>query len=445
MRSTRRHSDHRAACLFVFASLGGVGIALVACTTSDDVVGQSEAPQADAAVVSTPLQEAGVDATKPRFEGTPLPVTCASEPCVVSLSRTLGPTPDARADGFCALLSDKTVACWGANASGQLGRGASSEDSSTPTRIAGLTDVVELEHTCAVVSNGDVYCWGTGPFLQDPANIATITTTTTPVKLSLPPAAHVGIGYDVGCAALTDGRVLCWGSNRNGQLAPPWEDAAPASAPLALDIPKGAPIARVLVGTATLLLREDGTAVSWGANPPLGRASSLSPDPSPAPIAASGIMRVDLAHDNACMAAGGAGYCWGVPLYPATSAPLERALPELVYTPEPIVDIATTRTTVENGQTRAYRWCAIGEAGKVLCRGANDDGQVGDGSFDDALQPKQVAGLSTPASRIEVTTSTSCALLTNGTVRCWGANSFGQLGNGQNRGRSPVPVEVLLP
>lgn len=446
MPSTERRPERRATRLSIAATLVGASAAAIACSSSDTLLGETEAPRPDAAP-PVPEVEAGADtAAPPPFEGKPLPVTCATERCAVSLVTTVGADPADRAEGYCALLGDKTVACWGANAFGQLGRGASFvHDSSAPARVYGVSDVVELDHTCAVTANGDVFCWGIGPFLQDPESTATLTTAHSPVKLPLPPVAHIGIGRDVGCAALTDGRVLCWGSNENGQLAPKWEDPPAAAQPVARPLPSGAPVRRVVVGTATLVLREDGTVVSWGANPPLGRPSSLFFDATPAPLLATKILDFDLTHDNACMTAGGVAHCWGVPVYPDRSSTLDRAVPEPVYTPEPVVDIATTRTLVEKGITIPYRWCAVGKAGDVYCRGANESGQVGDGSLEHAAVPKKVAGLPSPASRVKVTTSTSCALLTDGTVRCWGANDFGQLGNGQNRGTSPVPVEVTLP
>ncbi|MBX3199524.1 MAG: hypothetical protein KF850_12035 [Labilithrix sp.] len=429
----------------LLTSLVAAGGIAIACSSSDVILGASPDTGSDAA--PPPVEDAGLDGSRPPFEGAPLPVTCASEPCAVSVVTTHGSDLNVRSEGYCALLSDKTVACWGANGDGQLGRGPSYVyDSATPARVGGLSDVVELEHTCAVTAAGDVFCWGAGPFLQDPEDTAAITKTASPVKLPLPPVAHIGIGHDVGCAALADGRVLCWGSNESGQLAPTWEDPPSASEPIAREVPDGAPVRRVMVGTTTFLLREDGTVVSWGANPPLGRSSSLFPDPTPRPMDVANVTGLDLTHDNACMAAGGVVHCWGVPVYPGIPAtPLDRAQPEAAFTPEPVVDVGTTRTFLERWATIPYRWCAVAHHGNVYCYGANESGQVGDGSLDEAIEATQVADLPAPASRVKVTTSSSCALLTDGTVRCWGANYFGQLGNGQNRGRSLVPVEVILP
>jgi alpha-tubulin suppressor-like RCC1 family protein len=64
----------------------------------------------------------------------------------------------------CALLQDATISCWGDNTAGQLGPLGPSGSSPSPVVIDGPTDVVEIEagggHVCARRSNNQVYCWG---------------------------------------------------------------------------------------------------------------------------------------------------------------------------------------------------------------------------------------------------------------------------------------------
>jgi alpha-tubulin suppressor-like RCC1 family protein len=67
----------------------------------------------------------------------------------------------------CALMTDGTIQCWGANDQGQLGRGFASAFSSAPRPVLGPANqpihAQEIaaggRHTCAL-SGGDVYCWG---------------------------------------------------------------------------------------------------------------------------------------------------------------------------------------------------------------------------------------------------------------------------------------------
>ena len=66
-------------------------------------------------------------------------------------------------DHTCALFDDGSVACWGNNASGQLGDGTTT-NATAPVTVTGLTNVTSVtaggSHTCATRSNNTVACWG---------------------------------------------------------------------------------------------------------------------------------------------------------------------------------------------------------------------------------------------------------------------------------------------
>lgn len=464
MHYTRRPLDRRASAAFLVA-LAAVGVLAVACSdTEDSILGRIDPVDAGPDVADGPTTDAGEpeivvrDSAPPPFDGGPLAVTCTSSPCAIQLVTTRGSSLADRAEGFCALLQDGTVTCWGADNAGQLGRGADGGlgDSAKPERVAGLTGIVSLDHNCAIDGSGDAYCWGTGPFLQN-AMVAT-TTERTPVKLPIPAAKKVALGVGTGCALTADARVLCWGSNVNGQIAP--FESKPSSAVLPateIAMPPGAPIRDLVLGDAAFAVREDGTVVTWGANPPLARVSPLFPDPYPLESGLSGVTTIDVADHNACTTIGGVGYCWGavVPriVDPGVKGPrLERALPAPVQAPEPLVQIATTRAVVlavSNGgllQTvQPQRWCACGASGAVYCWGYNESGQAGDGTKAHAYDAVKVVGLPAPAAEVRTTPDASCALLTNGKVFCWGTNFYGQLGNGQIKSASLVPQEVVMP
>jgi hypothetical protein len=84
----------------------------------------------------------------------------------------------------CALLADRTVACWGQNARGQIGDGTW-DTRWAPVMLADLTDVrrVELggDHSCAALSDGDVRCWGA----NDEGQLGDGTTTDRPTPISI--------------------------------------------------------------------------------------------------------------------------------------------------------------------------------------------------------------------------------------------------------------------
>jgi alpha-tubulin suppressor-like RCC1 family protein len=94
--------------------------------------------------------------------------------------------------------------------------------------------------------------------------------------------------------------------------------------------------------------------------------------------------------------------------------------------------------------------CAVLDGGSVWCWGSNSDGELGDGTMNDALKPRQVVSLPTGAISVHAggydsptagEHSHTCALLLGGIVYCWGNNDHGQLGTGDTTS-SATPVEV---
>ena len=86
--------------------------------------------------------------------------------------------------------------------------------------------------------------------------------------------------------------------------------------------------------------------------------------------------------------------------------------------------------------------CALLTGGTVECWGDNESGQLGTGTLIvNSTTPVQVANLSDATAISVGDDSSACALLSSGTVNCWGNNSDGQLGNGTTTNSSlPVPV-----
>ena len=87
--------------------------------------------------------------------------------------------------------------------------------------------------------------------------------------------------------------------------------------------------------------------------------------------------------------------------------------------------------------------CALASNGGVKCWGWNYRGQLGNGNNNDSNVPVDVSGLSSGVSAISAGGyGHTCGLLTSGGIKCWGNNWAGQLGNGNNT-KSNVPVNVL--
>ena len=446
MHYTKRLLELRLTGVLAILLAGAAAGVTASCSSEDDPIPPPETV-ADASAPDTRPDATTVDAgggdvrdAAAVIDASPLPVVCSGPSCGVSIVAGVG-------ESFCALLQDGSVVSWGQNDTGQLGRGpdASSYGSETPARVVGLPKVVGLGRSCAIDESGGTWCWGTGPYLRDETNGTT--TETTPVKLPIGPATSASVrsrfDFTVACAA-SDGGVLCWGSNVNGQVAVPAFGADPYAgwAPQDVGLPPGAPIVSVVTGDATFALRGDGTLFSWGASPPLGRVSSLFPDPHPKAIALPNVTSVDATFDEVCAVSNGTVYCWGGSRDSTPTNRLERALPELMLTPEPATQVAAATTLFAD---RSRRGCAVGLSGSVYCWWNNDRGQAGDGTKDFAVAPVKVKGLPAPAAEVRTTSQATCALLTNGKIYCWGDDFYGQLGTGVMRSPSFTPQEVVLP
>lgn len=88
--------------------------------------------------------------------------------------------------------------------------------------------------------------------------------------------------------------------------------------------------------------------------------------------------------------------------------------------------------------------CAISSDSRAFCWGAGDQGQTGAADLEDVLEPREVAGMS--FSGITAGGAHTCALGPQQVAYCWGANEIGQLGDSTNVSRaSPAPVFGLTP
>lgn len=164
--------------------------------------------------------ELGADTSKTTFDRVNVPIE------VKGLS---GVTAIASGSAFnCALLSSKTVKCWGFNASGQLGNGkdlvdsTASASSMTPTDVAGLSDVKSIAlgdtHACALTSAGAVKCWGDGESGQLGDGLDLVGSTSGHLSNKPVDVKNLSSGVrwlsargDLSCVVTSARAIQCWG------------------------------------------------------------------------------------------------------------------------------------------------------------------------------------------------------------------------------------------
>jgi alpha-tubulin suppressor-like RCC1 family protein len=248
------------------------------------------------------------------------------------------------------------------------------------------------------------------------------------------------------CALLRVGTVKCWGSNAGGALGNGRLSAANPTPVTAIGI-RGA-TAITAGGNPTAFGYQDscallagGTVTCWGANGggQLGNPA-IPRNQSTVPVHVIGISdatEISANEFHACaLLPGGTVKCWGSNasgmLGVGTNTPLSA-------TPVTVAGLSGVAAVA----TGYLHTCALLSAGTVKCWGSNGSGMLGNtGITSYSSKPVDVTGL-TGVTAIAVGSSHACALLVAGTVECWGNASTGALGNGDTtRAFSPTPVPV---
>lgn len=119
----------------------------------------------------------------------------------------------------CAILQSDRVNCWGANSSGQLGIGSTTEYNSPRTvgTLMASRIATGANFACAVTLTGNVSCWGRGTFGQMGAG-ANVDTNVSPVSARVSSVQSVMAGTNHICVLTTSNEGKCWGNGGSGQL-----------------------------------------------------------------------------------------------------------------------------------------------------------------------------------------------------------------------------------
>lgn len=335
------------------------------------------------------------------------------------------------------------VKCWGINDAGQLGTGDRT-DQQRPTPVAfsnvELTWVdvsVGLSHSCAVASDGTVWCWGANRDAQlgidpDEASGPGIRSTEPFQVPGVAGATMVSASADHTCVLESDTTIKCWGDNGFDQLGVPGQGLVLAATEVT---GVNTPITSIATSPTHSCAIGDGQAFCWGAdnfgqlgNGP-GQGDAQTPD-SINDQATFVSVTTGLLHSCAVTNQDSVK-CWGAIQYDSANNASGTQQAPAAKT------IAANTTQIASNSTST---CSIHASG-IQCFGRNDSGQLGDGTTNDAVDPVDVAMLSGGIS-VSSGVRFSCAVDPQNTAWCWGRNESGQLGDGSMT-MSLTPVKVL--
>ena len=319
------------------------------------------------------------------------------------------------------------------------------------------------EHTCVLMTDGTVRCWGRNQYGQlgngeilDGANPH-------PVEVvGLTGVTSIATGEAHTCALLDDATVRCWGANRYGQLGN-GESGLGEQEPSPVAVADLSGVTAITAGGLhSCAVMADTTVRCWGSNE-LGqladgtttdRATPVDVRVAPGGAALSGVTAITAAQVHTCaLLADTTARCWGfdnqgrlghgvTPTNQAVTSPVQV----LASGSTQGTDLLTGILEISAGGGHT---CALtsADSGTVRCWGDNGSGQIGDGTTNDSVNP--FIGVravdSGGISAVSAGGLHTCALYRDpfAPARCWGEGDDGRLGNGDLLDRS-TPTFVIL-
>ena len=298
-----------------------------------------------------------------------------------------------------ALKADGSVWAWGFNRSGQLGDGSKIEKDAPVQILPPDSGVIQVAagkiYTLALKADGSVWAWGNNAWGQMADGTSTDRLTPTQV---LPPgsgAIKIATGKDFAFALKKDGSVWGWGTNDSRQLGPARKDKLGEPeyylrTPIEI-MAAGSGVIELATGDRhALALKANGSVWAWGNN------------------------------ERGQLGNGAAG---------ESKWPPVQALPS----GSGVIALAA-------GGRSSY---AVKKDGSVWAWGSNNFGQLGDNTLVDHFAPQRILPAGSGVMAIAAGIFHTLILKKNGSVWAWGANNAGQIGDGTAWTRESVKLHDL--
>jgi alpha-tubulin suppressor-like RCC1 family protein len=290
-----------------------------------------------------------------------------------------------------ALRADGTVWAWGYNAFGQLGNGTTN-DAYTPVQVSGLTNIVAISgrayHCLALRADGNVWAWGWNSYGQ--LGIGSTISTLVPVQVvGLTNPASISAGYTVSLARMSNGTVQIWGTGRKGELGQ-GTFGDHSYTPIQV-----MGLSNVVSVSADFqepeALKSDGTIWMWGWNN-LGQLGDGTTSDTNLPTQVLNLTNMVFAgatgdRDNCAIGADHTVWTWGrnytgqlgIGTTDSVAHPFPMQVPEF-----------GNGGYVVSVQTPDWHTLALRSDGTLWGWGANDHGQLGNNTTNDAYSPTLV-------------------------------------------------------
>jgi alpha-tubulin suppressor-like RCC1 family protein len=259
--------------------------------------------------------------------------------------------------------------------------------------------------------------------------------------LLVPAPPSIAAGRDHTCA-IHNGALHCWGRNWRGQLGVP-DNNEPYLAP---SIALASGVTAVAAGDEHTCAIHNGALECWGSNlyGQLGvalRSGSNTPTPAPQTVFASDVTALSAGGQYTCAIHQGALKCWGSNQHGQLGAALNSGTTVATSTPQTV--FASDVTALSAGRDHT---CAIHQ-GALKCWGSNSYGQLGsllhNASSTPTPAPQTVFAADVTA--ISAGSAYTCAIHQSA-LKCWGQNTEGQLGVVTSNGNAstwPTPKLVI--